>query len=365
MWWLLLVAIALVPRSARAQTPPSASPAAPTEPRLTVGAELFAGYTYTIAPKASDRVDQIFSPSAFTLSRALVDVAGTVTPAISFRIAPDVVLETDSASSRYGDYLVRLRYGYANVQLDRWTGSWRDTWTRLGLQPTPFVEHQESIYRYRFQGTVFAERTTALAPTDTGIAFHTGVPGGFGDVHVGVYNGRGFTDTQVSGTKSFQVRGTARPFPSAGAMLRGLAVTVFHDRDRYLAGAPRTRTMVSGTYEHARFNAGADYLSQLDRTQPLAQGQEREGWSAWVTPFLNRKGRGLEGLLRFDSYGRRSAAEVQHLLIAGIAYWVSPPAGASAAAVLVDFEQQTFPDFPVTPATQRQRRLSVHAMVKF
>ena len=295
----------------------------------------------------------------------MVDVGGAVTPAISFRVTPDVVLETNSASSRYGDYLVRLRYGYANVQLDRWTGSWRETWTRLGLQPTPFVEFQESIYRYRFQGTVFAERTTALAPTDTGISFHSGVPGGFGDVHVGVFNGRGFTDTQVSGTKSLQVRGTARPFAGAGPAVAGLAVTVFHDRDRYLAGAPRTRTIVSTTYEHSRFSAGADYLSQLDRAQPLALGQERRGWSAWVTPFLGQKGRGLEGVFRFDSYGRRDVVGVQHLLIAGIAYWVSPPTGASSAAVLLDFEQQTFPNFPVTPATQRQRRLSVHAMVKF
>jgi hypothetical protein len=144
-----------------------------------------------------------------------------------------------------------------------------------------------------------------------------------------------------------------------------LAVTVFHDRDRYLAGAPRTRTIVSATYEHSRFNAGADYLSQLDRTQPLALGQERRGWSAWVTPFLGRKGRGLEGLFRYDSYGRKNAAEVRDLLIAGIAYWVTPATGTSSAAVLVDFEQQTFPNFPVTPATERQRRLSVHAMVKF
>ena len=55
--WPMLVALVLVPRPARAQTPPAASPA--PEPRLTVGAELFAGYTYTIAPKASDPVDQI------------------------------------------------------------------------------------------------------------------------------------------------------------------------------------------------------------------------------------------------------------------------------------------------------------------
>jgi hypothetical protein len=359
----MLVAVVLACRPARAQTPPVPSPA--PEPRLAVGAELFAGYTYTILPKASDAVDQIFSPSAFTLSRAIVDVSGAVTPAVSFRVAPDVVLETDSASSRYGDYLVRLRYGYANVQLDRWTGAWRDTWTRLGLQPTPFVEHQEGIYRYRFQGAVFAERTTALSPTDTGISFHSGVPGGFGDVHVGVYNGRGFTDTQVSGTKSVQVRGTARPFGGGGRAWHGLALTVFHDRDRYLAGAPRTRTIASATFEHPRFNAGADYLSQLDRTQPLARGTKRRGWSAWVTPFLARKGRGLEGLFRYDSYGRTNADQVEHLLIAGIAYWVSPPAGAGSAAVLVDFEQRTFPNFPVTPATQRQRRLSVHAMVKF
>ena len=221
------------------------------------------------------------------------------------------MLETNSASSRYGDYLVRHRYRFANVQLDRWTGSWRETWTRLGLQPTPFVQFQESIYRYRFQGTVFTE-TNNGAGADRHRYF------------VSLWRPRwvwGRARRRVQRARFHRHPGQAAPDRFRCAVPRGRLLapdlrwrvsplTVFHDRDRYLAGAPRTRTIVSTTYEQSRFSAGADYLSQLDRAQPLALGQERRGWSAWVTPFLGQQGRGLEGVFRFDSLGRRDVVGV-------------------------------------------------------
>ena len=46
---------------------------------------------------------------------------------------------------------------------------------RMGIQQTPWVDFEEGIYRYRFQGTVFAERIplpTAMTSSDAGVSFH-------------------------------------------------------------------------------------------------------------------------------------------------------------------------------------------------
>ena len=50
----------------------------------------------------------------------------------------------------------RIKYAYAQFNLDDWMT--RGSWVRLGIQQTPWVDFEEGIYRYRFQGTVFAER---------------------------------------------------------------------------------------------------------------------------------------------------------------------------------------------------------------
>lgn len=49
------------------------------------------------------------------------------------------------------------------MTLDRFTGNWRNTWVRVGMQQTPFIDGEESVYRYRFQGTLFAERDGGLS----------------------------------------------------------------------------------------------------------------------------------------------------------------------------------------------------------
>ena len=58
-----------------------------------------------------------------------------------------------------------------------------------GMQQTPWVDFMESVYRYRFQGTIFEDREGFLSSSDVGASFHYNLPGNYGDVHGGVYNG--------------------------------------------------------------------------------------------------------------------------------------------------------------------------------
>ena len=47
---------------------------------------------------------------------------------------------------------------------------------RFGIQQTPYVDFKEGIYRYRFQGTIFAEREGFLSSSDAGVSFHYNFP---------------------------------------------------------------------------------------------------------------------------------------------------------------------------------------------
>jgi hypothetical protein len=292
---------------------------------------------------------------------------------VAFRITPDITRDTDTGALN-GNLVFRIKYAFAQVNLDEWTGDWKSTWVRLGIQQTPYIDYMENIYRYRFQGNIFEERDAVggnLTSSDAGVSFHTNLPSNYGEFHAGFYNGEGYSKAEVNNEKAFQVRGTVRPMATSSSLAaRGLRVTVFYDADHYLQDASRTRFVVNGTFEHRWFNAGLDYLDGKDQTPSAISTEiESKGWSLWVTPFAKEKGNGVEGLFRIDRFkpdvttASKNTQERQRL-IAGVAYWFPHPGGAATAAVLLDFEQVKFANFPAA-ANPQQQRIAVHGLVSF
>ena len=127
----------------------------------------------------------------------------------------------------------------------------RGSWARLGIQQTPWVDFEEGIYRYRFQGTVFAERVplpTSLSSADAGVSFHYSLPSNYGDMHVGFYNGDNYQRTDLNDQKAFEFRGTVRPFATAMPVLRGLRAHLFYDTYHYVKNDERKRLLGAVTY---------------------------------------------------------------------------------------------------------------------
>jgi hypothetical protein len=270
-----------------------------------IGGTLFADYTKTR------------ETSAFNVARAYINVTGTITPRIAFRITPDIARETAGGSQQF-----RLKYAYGQLNLDEWLGDrvTKGTFVRFGMQQTPFIDATEQVYRYRFQGTLFAEREGYLASSDTGVTLRYAFPKEKGDVHGGFYNGEGYSKAEANDEKAFQVRATFRPW-------KPLRATVFVIDDRYDSDARRERMLGQITYEHARGNAGVEVLATKDRAL------EGRGWSAFATPKL---GHGWELLLRHDhNKPDRNGDVVRTRDITGVAYWI-PNLQKMTAAVLVD-----------------------------
>lgn len=357
-----LLAAALAPAlPCAAQVTPAAGYTPPDDtPSVKVGATIFTDYTVVDRPKIKDADGNEVTSNSFNVGRSYINVTGNISHLVSFRVTPDITRESGTGSSLNGSYTFRLKYAYAQINLDEWINAGRTgTWVRLGAQQTPWVDFLEGIYRYRFQGTIFEEREGFLSSSDVGASFHTNLPGNYGDVHAGVYNGETYSKPEVNDQKGFMVRGTFRPI-RMHPVLRGLRVTGFYDHDAYVKNAERRRAIGALTFEHKYLNAAFEYLAARDQTTATKPAVDARGYSVWATP---RASHGLEGLLRYDELEpNRDTPGKRKRAIAGVAYWF-PHQGTVSTALLLDFDQANFDSFAVAQPTQR--RIALHALVNF
>jgi hypothetical protein len=347
--------------AAFAQVTPAAGYTPPDDTaKFNVGATIFGDYTYTDSPTSKDTDLNAIHPSSFNISRAYINITGNLNHMFAFRVTPDVSRETSTTPSLSGSQVFRLKYAYGQVNLDDWMT--KGSWGRIGVQQTPYTDYTEGIYRYRFQGTIFAERTTGLPSSDAGLSGHYNFAGNHGDIHAGFYNGEGYAKAETNNEKAFMVRGTVRPFPLGGALLNGLRLTGFVDEDHYVEGAKRQRTIGQVTYEHALFNAGLDVLRAKDQTSVTKSQVNAKGWSIWVTPRLGTTG--WEALIRHDDYVPNDSvnSQKQKRDIDGIAYWVPKLAGKTAAIL---FDRDSLKKTGLTPAVANATNYEVKMLINF
>jgi hypothetical protein len=348
------------PATAFAQAQQGSGPAAnPADtPSIRVGATLFADYGYSSSPETVDADGNAIHPSAFNVSRSYINITGNVSHIVAFRLTPDIARETGAGSSLNGSLTFRIKYAFAQFNLDDWLP--RGSWTRLGIQQTPWVDFEEGIYRYRFQGTVFVEREGFMSSSDAGASFHTNVSD-YAEIHAGVYNGENYNHAEANDQKALQLRASVRPLAHGEpAALRGLRVHLFYDHDAYVRDADRRRLVSSITFEHRLVNAGFDYLRAADQPSVTRAEVDGRGFSLWATP---KAPNGWEALLRYDHLEPDAGVQgTRTRTILGAAYWF-PHEGNVSTALLFDVDGQTFHN--TLPAQPRQRRIAVHGLVNF
>jgi hypothetical protein len=218
-----------------AQVTPAAGSTPPDDtPSIRVGATLFTNYSYQTEPKITDSDGNLVHRSSYDLTRAYININGSLSHIVAFRITPDITRETNAASALNGAHVFRIKYAFLQTNLDDWMT--RGSWARFGIQQTPYVDFAEGIYRYRFQGTMFVERAGYMSSSDAGMSFHYNLAKNYGDVHVGYYNGENYNRARVNDQKGFMVRATGRPFARQAPSLRGCAAHIFYVGDNYVKG---------------------------------------------------------------------------------------------------------------------------------
>jgi Phosphate-selective porin O and P len=347
---------------------------------------LFPAYVYQTQPEITDADGNSVDRNAFDVLRAYINITGQISHLVAFRITPDITRQSSLLTLAAGnavsqDSLVfRIKYAYAQFNLDDWMT--RGSWVRLGIQQTPWVDFEEGIYRYRFQGTVFAERVplpTTMTSADAGVSFHYNFASNYGDVHFGLYNGENYQRVEVNDQKGFEFRGTVRPFARMAPVLRGLRAHFVWYADHYNSGDDRDRVMGNVTYEHNYVIAGFDYLSAKDQPLATAVPVSSNGYSIWATPRLPRPNNSSwEALLRYDHWTPNTSNDLvppasspfpgsttfndqkQNRTIVGVAYWF-PHQGNVSTAILVDYDGQSFDDIITRPT----KTVSVHGLLNF
>lgn len=371
----IAAAIALcVSGQARAQVTPAEGYTPPDDtPKVNVGVTIFADYTYQDSPTVTDGNKDVVHKNSFNLSRSYVNVTGSLSHWFSFRITEDIKADTDSAvatptggtstSTLSGSQVFRLKYGYGQVNFDDFAP--KGSWLRLGLQQTPWIDYDEGIYRYRFQGATFSDVEGFLASSDYGASVRYVFPDNYGDFHVGVYNGDGYTSLNdqngANNEKAIQIRASIRPAPMV-AGIKGLRIAGFYDTDHYFADAKRERFIGDVTFEHPYINAGFEYLDAKDQSTPTATELNRNGFSAWVTP---RTPMGIEGLIRYDELNTNKDASPKpkkKRTVIGVAYW-PPLQGGKTVAFMADYSEVKFDN--VTPDPGKTKIYALHTLFNF
>ena len=361
--------ISIIPTISFAQITPAAGYTPPDDtPSIKLGVTLYADYTYQDAPQIKDADGNTINPSQFNVTRSYINVTGNINHIIAFRITPDVVRQSGlitlvPPSVITNDSLVfRIKYAFMQFNLDDWMT--KGSWARFGIQQTPFLDYAEGIYRYRFQGTTFTEREGFYNSADGGASFHYNFPSNYGDVHVGVFNGDGYTKQDPNDQKAIEIRGTVRPFATNAPLLRGWRVTGFYFGDNYIRASERTRSVFETTYESNYVNAGFDYIDAHDQTAITVRDVHSKGPSFWVNPkkpFAN--GSSVELLLRYDHLNPdTSTDESRPRTIIGLAYWF-PHQGNVQTTLMLDYDGQTFNNFPT--AQLSQKKIAIHGQVIF
>src|SRR5262245_16658506 len=178
------VLIAGLSTSAIAQVTPAAGYTPPDDtPSIRVGATIYTNYSYQTDPPITDSDGNSVHRSSFDVTRSYINITGNLNHILAFRVTPDIARETNTASSLSGSLEFRVKYAFLQTNLDDWMT--RGSYARFGIQQTPYLDFMEGIYRYRFQGTMYLERTGYMASADAGVSFHYNFPKNYGDIHVG------------------------------------------------------------------------------------------------------------------------------------------------------------------------------------
>ena len=370
---LALAALVGMPVTGYAQITAGAGTAAgdDTQPASArVGAVIFYDYTFQGSPTVTDAAGNTIKPNAFNVARTYLNITGNISHVVSYRITPDINSSRFSLAGNNlnGSLVFRLKYGYAQMALTDWTGKWNGSYIRLGIQQTPIIDYEEGVYRYRFQGTLFAERDGGMSSSDAGITYHSNLPNNYGDFHVGVYNGEGYNGAEPNDQKAYAARFSVRPAPMGGAFAKGLRFTGYYLGDHYQAGYKRNRAMFNVLLEQKKYNFGFDYLARQDqnKTPPDKTTVTSDGYSFFFTPFFKDKGNGWEALVRYDSFRPDSgtfSSRRQNRTIAGIAYWFPHPGGNGTAAILFDYEGIRYKNYTAPPV--KQDKVIVHGLINF
>ncbi|MCE5262159.1 MAG: hypothetical protein LLG97_01355 [Deltaproteobacteria bacterium] len=288
------------------------------------------------------RTDNVGSNNQFRLNRAYLTLTKDVNDWLGMNITTDFFNSPDPADRANGLEL-RLKYVYANINLF-------GTTTQVGLIPTPSDAYDSAIWPYRVQDNNFWDGQGVQSTSDLGVSIQ-GPIGGYldesylkfaakpyagkwGGYHVGIFNGPGYTNTEVNGNKVVTGLVYVRPLPMMN-ILRGLQFayvgTYGKSNSNFAPGAGAVTdypdfeaNIVQASFQHEYFTVMGQYYWGKG-TSTSTEQNKRDGYL--VDAFLRIPM--LEKLRVFGKYyyydpNTDAADRGYKTYVAGLSYDVAP-----------------------------------------
>ena len=179
-------------------------------------------------------------------------------------------------SSLNGSLTFRLKYGYAQLNLDDWMTQGIVGAARYSADA--LVDYEESIYRYRFQGTIFTEREgyPELRRTPA-LSFHYSLPAELRRrPRRASTTARATRSRKPTTRRRFRSAARFRPLPGARTLCAAFGSPASTTRDNYM----------QGRRAHARHRRGhlraqvheRRRIDYIDATRPDIRHQRK--WTA-------------------------------------------------------------------------------------
>lgn len=173
----------------------------------------------------SGRIKNV-TDNEFLLKRGYITFNKRFNEHLSARITQDV--NVDREGDGEGDIEIRLKYGFLRYQFDGGSLFYKP-YVEFGMVSRPWIDFEQSINRYRVQGTMFLERYGILSSADYGLSFVSllggeldedyqknvsrSFPGKYGSFAIGIYNGGGYHAIEKNENKTIDGRLSIRPVP--------------------------------------------------------------------------------------------------------------------------------------------------------
>lgn len=164
--------------------------------------------------------------NAVGLKRGYLTFKKRFNETFSIRYTQDITLDKEGDDA--GNVELRFKYCYLKMDLPEFI-FFKEPWVEVGLVHQPWIEFEQKINTYRVQGQMFLERHKVTSSADFGVnvvallggklddearkKVDSSLPGKYGSVSFGVYNGGGYHAIEVNNNKTIEGRLTLRPLP--------------------------------------------------------------------------------------------------------------------------------------------------------
>jgi hypothetical protein len=331
-------AFTVVPAQLHAQAP---APAAAPNVRVTNTA--FLNYFVSLS-------DTIAHANNFDVARAYINVLGKFDNGISTRVTADIYRPAD------GTLTYRLKYAYG-----AWTPNNGPITLKLGAIQTPWLDFEETLWDYRFQGPVVFDRAGYMTSSDLG----AGIDGSYGmdrfNFQATVVNGEGYSRPGGDEGKDIMARASLRLVNTDdSSRVGGLRASGYAQYGKKTLGGPRNRFIGMVSYRSRMLTLAAEAGATKDR---LSNGSDADGsvLSAFGVAHLGATPWSV--IARVDHVDPNTDADNDAFttFIAGPSYQL-----AKQVRLLLDVDHSAYQQ-ELLPADVQvaKTRLMLHALVSF